>query len=151
MTGTILTRFPSSLVPFWARGSFGKGLGDGKPCTGTMVITGPMENGLTRRFDTLLARSALDGIFSVILASALGPGVAFAAAPVLLCQGSIALLAIRLQPFLTTEIVFEVNGVGGLLIAGIGLNLLNATEIGIANLIPGIGAAALLMLAQSAF
>lgn len=119
-------------------------------CTGAMAIMGPLENGLTGRFDTLLAKSALDGIASIILSSALGPGVAFAAVPVLLYQGSIALLATRLQAFLTPEVVSEMNEVGGLLIAGIGLNLLNATEIKIANLTPGIGVAALLALARSA-
>ncbi len=132
-------------------GSFGKAVVTASLmyCTGAMAIMGPLENGLTGRFDILLAKSALDGIASIILSSALGPGVAFAAIPVLLYQGSIGLLATRLQAFLTPQVIAEMNGVGGLLIAGIGLNLLNATQIKIANLIPGIAVAALLAFARS--
>jgi len=119
-------------------------------CTGAMAIVGPLENGLTGRLDTLLAKSALDGIASIILGSALGVGVAFAAIPVLLYQGAIALAASRLQAFFTPVAIAQLNGVGGLLIAGIGLNLLNATQIRIANLLPALGVAALLIWVRAA-
>ncbi|MDP2859879.1 MAG: DUF554 domain-containing protein [Bacillota bacterium] len=134
------------------RGSFTKGLVTASLmyCTGAMAIMGPLENGLTGRLDTLLAKSALDGIASIILGSALGVGVAFAAIPVLLYQGAIALTASRLQAFFTPEVVAQLNGVGGLLIAGIGLNLLNATQIRIANLLPALGVAALLISVRAA-
>ena len=45
-------------------------------CVGAMAIVGSLENGLTGNYDTLKAKSLLDGISAVVFASSLGIGVA---------------------------------------------------------------------------
>jgi hypothetical protein len=79
-------------------------------------------------------------VISIIFASQLGIGVAFAAIPVLLYQGAIALGATFIKVWLTAEIITEMSAVGSLLIAGIGMNFLGASkkEIKVANMIPAI-------------
>lgn len=114
-------------------------------CVGAMAIMGALENGLTGKYDTLLAKSALDGISSVVFASAFGIGVAFSALPVLIYQGGISLLAASAQPFLSEAVVAQMSASGGLLISAIGLNMLGVTQIKVANLLPAIVISAVLM------
>ena len=46
-------------------------------CVGAMAIVGALENGLTGSYNTLKAKSIIDGISSIVFASSLGIGVAF--------------------------------------------------------------------------
>lgn len=114
-------------------------------CVGAMAIMGALEDGLTGTYTILLAKSALDGITAVVFASTMGPGVAFSAIPVLLYQGSITLLARTLEPLLTPATIADMTATGGLLIIGIGLNLLGVTRLRLANLLPSVGVVAILV------
>lgn len=67
-------------------------------CVGAMAVVGALDSGL--RGDHSVAKAALDGVTSVVFASALGPGVMLSALPVLLYQGSIALLGNLVAPAL---------------------------------------------------
>ena len=60
------------------------------------------------------------------------------ALPVLVYQGSIALLGNLVAPLLSDTVVQEMSAVGGLLIIGIGLNMLLKSEIKVADLLPAI-------------
>ena len=107
-------------------------------CVGAMSIVGALENGLTGNFDTLKAKSVLDGISSIIFASSLGVGVGLSAVPVLLYQGLISLAAGVLSPLLGDVVIAEMTCVGSLLIVAMGLNMLGVTKIKVMNLVPGI-------------
>lgn len=109
-------------------------------CVGAMAVVGSLEAGLQNRPDTLLAKAALDGVFSIILASSFGPGVIFSAVPLTLYQGGIALLAGVLSPLLTDALINEMSAVGSLLIIGIGINSMNLTteRIRVGNMLPAI-------------
>lgn len=107
-------------------------------CIGAMGIVGSIESGLTGNHETLFAKSTLDGIFAIIFASGLGIGTAFAAIPIFIYQGSITLLAGYLKDILTPELVNEISATGGILIIGIGLNLLNLKKIRVGNLLPAV-------------
>ena len=107
-------------------------------CVGAMAITGSLESGLMGRHQILYAKSALDGIASVVFGSTMGIGVAFSALPVLVYQGSIVLLARWASLFLNDTIIVELSAVGGLLIVGIGLNLLQIKSLKIGNLLPAL-------------
>ncbi len=107
-------------------------------CVGAMAIVGALENGLTGKIDTLQAKSLLDGITSVVLASSLGIGVILSAAAVLLYQGSISLLASLVSPFLSNTVITEMACVGSLLIVALALNMLGVTKIKVMNLVPAI-------------
>lgn len=109
-------------------------------CVGAMAVVGALEAGLQNKSDTLMAKSALDGVFSIILASTYGPGVIFSAVPILLYQGGIALLAGVLAPFLTETLITELSAVGSLLILAIGINSLDClkSRIRVGNMLPAI-------------
>lgn len=109
-------------------------------CVGAMAVVGALEAGLQNKPDTLLAKAALDGVFSIILASSFGPGVIFSAVPLTLYQGGIALLAGVLSPLLTDALINEMSAVGSLLIIGIGINSMNITKerIRVGNMLPAI-------------
>lgn len=109
-------------------------------CVGAMAVVGSLQAGLTGDASTLLAKSALDGVSSVIFASAMGPGVILSLVPLTIYQGGIALAAGVLSPVLSEAVIREMSAVGGLLIIGLGLNMLEAakTRVRVANLLPAI-------------
>lgn len=107
-------------------------------CTGSMAIMGAIESGLTGTYSILLSKSLLDGIFSIIFASTMGIGVLFSAVPVFLYQGGITLLAGSIKTLLTSEMIIEMNAVGGILIFAIGINMLKIKNIKVGNLLPAI-------------
>jgi len=107
-------------------------------CVGAMAIVGSLENGLTGNYDTLKAKSVLDGISSIVFASSLGIGVIFSAVAIFVYQGLISLLASFLSPVLGDIVIAEMTCVGSLLILALGLNMLNITKIKVMNLVPAI-------------
>ena len=111
-------------------------------CVGAMAILGAIDSGLRNNHDILYTKSMLDGISAIIFASTLGIGVIFSSIPVFLYQGAIALSASLIFHFVTTTelnvIIAEVTAVGGVLIVGIGLSLLEIKKINIANLLPSL-------------
>ena len=78
-------------------------------CTGPMAVLGSISDGLKGDYLTLSIKSVLDGFISIAFASTLGIGVAFAALPVLIYQGSISLLAAQLNAIVTTSIAPSVE------------------------------------------
>lgn len=107
-------------------------------CVGAMAIVGSLEAGLLGNYQTIYAKSILDGISAVIFASTLGIGVAFAAIPVFVYQGSITMLAFYLKDILTDTVVLEMSAVGGVLIIAIGINILGLKKIKVGNMLPAI-------------
>lgn len=107
-------------------------------CIGTMAIIGSLESGLRNNHNMLFAKAVLDGITSIILTTSLGIGVIFSAFAVFLYQGLIVIFAIYIEPFLSVDIIREMSIVGGILIFGIGLNMLNILKVKTANLLPSI-------------
>jgi uncharacterized membrane protein YqgA involved in biofilm formation len=105
-------------------------------CVGAMAIVGSLEDGLTGARATLFAKASLDGVSAVFFASTLGPGVLLSALPVVVYQGAITLLARLVSPLLTDAVMAEMSAVGGLLIVGIGVNLLGVMKVRVGNLLP---------------
>ncbi|MBP2071841.1 DUF554 domain-containing protein [Thermoanaerobacterium butyriciformans] len=107
-------------------------------CIGAMAIVGALKDGLQGDHSILFAKSMLDGISSIIFASTLGIGVMISSISVLVYQGSITLCASLLKNLLTTNVIADMSAIGGILIIGISLNMLNLTKIKIGNLLPSI-------------
>ena len=107
-------------------------------CVGAMAIVGSMDSGLRGDHSTLIAKSILDGVFAIIFTSSMGWGVGLSALAVLVYQGAIALLAMWIEPLLTAPIINEMSAVGGLLIMGIGLNMIYDKRIPVGNMLPAI-------------
>lgn len=110
-------------------------------CVGAMAIMGSLESGLMGNNNILFAKAALDGISAIVFASSMGIGVLVSAVPVFLYQGGITLSSSLVQGILSSTVIGEMSATGGLLILGIGLNILEIKEIKVGNLLPGIFAA----------
>lgn len=116
-------------------------------CVGPMAILGPIQEGLTGDISVLMAKSLLDGVASVALASALGVGVAFSSLSILIYQGFFSLLAAQLSSIVTETIIAEFTSTGGLLIMGIGINLLELRKLRVGNMLPALIFAPLIVVA----
>lgn len=107
-------------------------------CVGAMTILGSIQSGLTGNHELLYTKSILDGIVSIVLASTLGFGVGLSAIVILLFQGGITLGASFVAPFMTEVVMQELSAVGGALIVGIGINLLDIKKIHVGDMLPAI-------------
>ena len=107
-------------------------------CVGSMSVMGSVQSGLNGDNSILFAKAVLDFVASLAYGAALGAGVPAAAACVV--EGRIALLAGSSAPLLTDAAVAEMSAVGGVLLIGLGLELLGARAqpLKIANMLPGV-------------
>ncbi len=113
-------------------------------CMGSMTVLGAFEEGLGKGTNLLLAKSVLDGFASIALSSSLGIGVLFSAIPLLIYQGGLTLLAGFLSEYLSNAVITEISSVGGLLLMGLGLNILEIKKIKVLNLLPALVFAAVI-------
>ncbi len=107
-------------------------------CVGSMAILGAFESGLTGDNTTLYVKSVLDGVISIVFAASMGVGVLLSSVSVFLYEGSLALLSGLLSPIMTDTVLNEISVVGGLLIAAIGINILEIKKIKVGNLLPSV-------------
>jgi hypothetical protein len=78
------------------------------------------------------------------LAAGLGVGVLLAVIPLLIYQGGLTLLAGLLGNVLTAPVVNEMTAVGGLLLIGLGLTILEIKTIKVINMLPALVVAVIL-------
>ena len=113
-------------------------------CMGSMTILGAFEEGLGGRPNLLLSKSILDGFSSVVLSAGLGIGVIFSVIPLLIYQGGLTLFAGWLGEFFNEIVINEMSAVGGLLLIGLGINILEIKKIKVVNMLPGLVIAVIL-------
>ncbi len=107
-------------------------------CVGSMAVMGAIEEGINGNPAILLAKSALDGISSVIFSASLGIGVLFSAIPVFLYQGIITQVAHLAKNWISESMINEMTSVGGILIIGLALGILEIKKVKVANLLPSL-------------
>lgn len=107
-------------------------------CMGSMTILGAIEEGLGNGSHLLLTKSLMDGFSSMALAAALGIGVAFSTVPMLVFQGGITLLAMCLGHFIPEISIVNLSSVGGIILIGLGINILEIKKIRIMNMLPAL-------------
>ncbi|HAM97926.1 MAG TPA: DUF554 domain-containing protein [Marinilabiliales bacterium] len=107
-------------------------------CMGSMTILGAFEEGLGSSPNLLLAKSLMDGVSSIALSAGLGVGVIFSVVPLMLYQGGLTLFANLLNDKLSEPIINELSAVGGLMLIGMGLNILEIAKIKVINLLPAL-------------
>ena len=111
-------------------------------CVGAMAIMGSIEAGVNQNYSILIAKGVIDGITSITFAAAMGIGVAFSILPILVYQGGLTLLAAQLGGFFAGNpaLIESISAVGGVIILGIGVNMLGATKerIPVGNMLPAI-------------
>ena len=93
-------------------------------CVGSMAVMGAIEEGISGNPHILIAKSALDGISSIIFSATFGIGVLFSTIPVFLYRGAITKIAHLVKNWVTTDIITEMTAVGGILIIGLSLDIL---------------------------
>lgn len=120
-------------------------------CIGSMTIVGSLQSGLTGNNETIFVKSLLDLVSSLILSVSLGAGVICAAGFVFVFQGALVMLARYLAPVLTTQAINELTCAGSLIIIALGLNLIGVTKIKVANYLPAIIIAPLIVWIVSLF
>lgn len=107
-------------------------------CVGPMTILGSFDEGLRADPTLLYTKSMLDGFAAIALAATYGLGVVFSAVPLAIYQLGLTFFAASLQDLLTEPLVAQLTATGGVLILGIGCNLLELKAIRIANLLPAL-------------
>ncbi len=105
---------------------------------GSMAIVGSIADGVKGDHSILVTKAMMDGIISIPFAAGMGPGVLGSAATILVYQGSITLLARGLQSFFSPVVITELTAVGGVLVMGIGINILGLQKIKVANFLPAL-------------
>jgi uncharacterized membrane protein YqgA involved in biofilm formation len=105
---------------------------------GPLAVLGALQDGLLGDWTLLAVKSMLDGPVALAFASVFGIGVAFAALPLLVWQGGLSLLASAAGAFVGDTMVAAIGAVGGFLVVGIGLRLLEVRAVRVANLLPAL-------------
>ncbi len=105
---------------------------------GPMAILGSISDGLGNGNELLILKSIMDGFAAIAFAAALGWGVAASAISVLIYQGAWSAIGALLGKILSDYQIDALTGVGGLLLIGIGLRLLNIKNIAIGDMLPAL-------------
>ena len=121
-------------------------------CIGPLTFVGSIQDGmgLSIGFQQLAIKSVLDGFAAMAFASSLGIGVSFSIITVLVLQGGLALAGAALGNFMSTPMVNEMTAVGGLLLIGLSLVLLDLKKPRMANFLPALLIAPLLVAVAAA-
>jgi uncharacterized membrane protein YqgA involved in biofilm formation len=114
-------------------------------CVGPLTILGSLDDGLGRGIDKLALKATLDGFAAVAFAASLGWGVAASALVVLVVQGALTLLGAALGDLLPDAHLAALTATGGLLLVGVGLRLLRIKSVPVADLLPALAVAPLLV------
>ena len=106
-------------------------------CVGAMTINGAMQDaqGLP---NLLFAKAVIDGISCFMMATTFGIGCAFSAFFLLLYQGGISALTLLLTSVISADSIQYMSMTGSLIIILVGTNVLGATKIKTANMVPAM-------------
>jgi uncharacterized membrane protein YqgA involved in biofilm formation len=103
-----------------------------------MAIVGSIADGIKGDHSILITKAMMDGIISIPFAATMGAGVLGSAVPILLYQGSLTVLASKVQSFFTPVMIRELTSVGGVIVMGIGVNVLGLQKVRVGNFIPAL-------------
>lgn len=114
-------------------------------CVGPLTVLGSLNEGLGRGPDQLLVKALLDGFSSIAFAASLGIGVMASAIVVLVVQGALTFAGWAIGDVLPEAHLMALSAAGGLILVGLGLRLLDAKKVPVANLLPALVVAPLLV------
>ena len=109
-------------------------------CVGALTIKAAMESGVSggENQTFMYAKIVLDFVTAVVFASSFGFGAALAAIPIFVYQGALELLFYLAGPIMSDYMIAEMSAAGSIIIIALGLNMLGASKVKIANLIPAM-------------
>ena len=114
-------------------------------CVGPLTILGSLQDGISGDYRLLTLKSALDFVASLSFASVLGWGVLLSAGSVLVVQGGLTLAGALFGAFMDEPMILAMTSTGGVLLLGLGLGLLDLKEVRVANMLPALLVAPLLV------
>lgn len=114
-------------------------------CTGPLTILGALSDGLGNGADQLYLKSALDGFAAIAFAAAFGWGVAASVITIAVVQGGLTVVGLVLGDVLSDAQVAAITATGGVLLVGVALRLLDLRKIAVADLLPALLVAPLLV------
>lgn len=114
-------------------------------CVGPLTFLGSLQDGISGDYRLLALKSALDFVASLSFASVLGWGVLLSAGSVLVVQGGLTLAGAFFGAFMDKPMILAMTSTGGVLLVGLGLGLLELKEVRVANMLPALIVAPLLV------
>jgi uncharacterized protein len=114
-------------------------------CVGPLTFLGSLQDGISGDYRLLALKSALDFVASLSFASVLGWGVLLSAGSVLVVQEGLTLAGALFGAFMDKPMILAMTSTGGVLLVGLGLGLLELREVRVANMLPALIVAPLLV------
>lgn len=116
-------------------------------CVGPLTFVGSIQDGmgLAAGFQQIAIKSVLDFFAAMAFAAAFGPGVFFTVITVFVLQGGLSLLGMLLGDVMTAAMIAEMTAVGGVILLGLGLNILEIKRLRVVNFLPALLIAPLLV------
>jgi uncharacterized membrane protein YqgA involved in biofilm formation len=114
-------------------------------CVGPLTFLGSLQDGISGDYRLLALKSALDFVASLSFATVLGWGVLLSAGSVLVVQGALTLAGASFGVFMDKPMILAMTSTGGVLLLGLGLGLLELKEVRVANMLPALIVAPLLV------
>ncbi len=121
-------------------------------CIGPLTFLGSIQDGmgLAVGYQQLAIKSVLDGFASMAFAASFGVGVLFSIVTIFTLQGGLALLGSFAGQFMTEPMIVEMTATGGLLLIGLSLVLLGIKRPRMANFLPALVIAPLIVVIAGA-
>lgn len=113
-------------------------------CVGSMSILGAIEDGTGQTPNLFFTKSIMDGISAIALAASFGIAILFSSVTVLVYQGALTLFAGFMMRYMSDAMVADMTAVGGILLIGLGLNILKIKDINVVNMLPALVVAVIL-------
>ena len=111
-------------------------------CIGPMTVLGSLNNGLVGDNTLLSLKATMDCFAAIALTGTYGIGVGFSSLTVLLVQGTLSLMAGSLSAVIVDPTqdpqVLITTGIGGMVIIGLGLGLLEVAAVRVASFLPAL-------------
>lgn len=107
-------------------------------CVGPLTVLGSLRDGLEGDARLLVIKSVLDGFAATALTSVYGLGVGASIVTIVVYQGGLTLGAGAVRDLFTPDVLRALDAVGGILIVGIGLRLLELKDVRVGNLLPAL-------------
>ena len=107
-------------------------------CVGTMTVIGCFKEGMDGDRKIIITKAVMDFFSSTALASSFGKGVLFSVIPLLVYQGGLTYAAMFLGDFLSAAMKAELTAVGGLILIGLGITILELRKLEVINMLPAL-------------
>ena len=101
--------------------------------TGPLAIIGPFFDVVESNLELLLIKPALDCFLVIFITSSGGKGAVYSGVSILIYQGFFTLCALLINSNIDPIISDSIAGIGGILLIGVGINLLGLRKIPVGN------------------